>query len=175
MRSFEVPDDGPSRSLWPRSNEIFVPAAEPLISIYVSPGVFLGATRLGVSRSARMPAAFFILMAVPMLIARTLTPLLLLLAGPALARTPYDGVWYVTVETRAGSCEPSAQYRMTVQDGKISGPADVFGTVAHEGMVKVTLNGAYAFGQLGGKIGSGKWNAAAAGKPCSGRWQATKE
>jgi hypothetical protein len=117
-----------------------------------------------VSRSARMPAAF---MAVPMLIARTLTSLLLLLAGPALARTPYDGVWDVTVETRAGNCEPSAQYRMTVQDGKISGPADIIGTVAHEGMVKATLNGAYAFGQLGGKIGSGKWNAAAAGKPCS--------
>jgi hypothetical protein len=110
-----------------------------------------------------------------MLIARTLTPLLLLLAGPALARTPYDGFWHVTVETRAGSCEPSAQYRITVQDGKISGPADIFGTVSHEGMVKATLNGAYAFGQLGGKIGSGKWNAAAAGKPCSGRWQATKE
>jgi hypothetical protein len=26
-------------------------------------------------------------------------------------------------------------------------------------MVKVTLNGAYAFGQLDGKIGSGKWKA----------------
>ena len=29
------------RCLWPHSNETFVPAAEPLISIYVSPGVFL--------------------------------------------------------------------------------------------------------------------------------------
>ena len=59
---------------------------------------------------------------------------LVLLAGPALAGTPYDGVWDVTVETRAGSCDPSAQYRLTVQDGKISGPADIAGTVAHEGM-----------------------------------------
>jgi hypothetical protein len=117
------------------------------------------------SRSARMPAAFstqFVLM-------------ILLLAGPALAGTPYDGVWDITVETRAGSCDPLAQFRLTVQDGKISGPADIAGTVAHEGMVKVSINGAYAFGQLGGKIGSGRWNAAAAGKPCSGRWQATKE
>jgi hypothetical protein len=115
------------------------------------------------SRSARMPAAFsikFVLMT-------------LLLAGPALAGTPYDGVWDVTVETRAGSCDPSAQFRLTVQDGKISGGAT--GTVAHEGMVKVTLNGAYAFGQLGGHAGSGRWNAASAGRPCSGRWQATKE
>jgi hypothetical protein len=101
--------------------------------------------------------------------------LLILLAGHAHAGTPYDGVWDVTVETKAGSCDPSAQFRLTVQDGTISGPADVAGTVAHEGMVKVTLNGAYAFGQLDGKAGSGKWNAASAGKPCSGRWQATKE
>jgi hypothetical protein len=111
-----------------------------------------------------------------MLVARLLTPSLLLLAGSALAGTPpYDGVWDVTVETRTGSCEPSAQYRLTVQDGKISGPANIAGTVAHEGMVKVSINGVYAFGQLVGRIGSGKWNAAATGKPCSGRWQATKE
>jgi hypothetical protein len=105
----------------------------------------------------------------------TLSVMISLLAGPALAGTPYDGVWDVTVETRAGSCERSAQYRLTVLDGKISGAANIAGTVAHEGMVKVTLNGAYAFGQLDGKIGSGKWNAASAGKPCSGHWQATKE
>jgi hypothetical protein len=105
----------------------------------------------------------------------TLSVMISLLAGPALAGTPYDGVWDVTVETRAGSCEHSAQYRLTVLDGKISGAANIAGTVAHEGMVKVTLNGAYAFGQLDGKIGSGKWNAASAGKPCSGHWQATKE
>jgi hypothetical protein len=29
--------------------------------------------------------------------------------------------------------------------------------------------------KLVGKVGSGKWNAAAAGKPCSGHWEATKE
>ena len=96
-------------------------------------------------------------------------------AGPALAQTPYDGMWDVTIETKAGSCEPTAQYRLTVRDGKVSGAADISGTVAHEGMVKVSLNGAYANGQLVGKTGSGRWNAASAGKPCSGRWQATKE
>ena len=112
-----------------------------------------------------------------MLIARLLTStlLLFLLAAPALAQKPYDGVWDVTVETRTGGCEASVQYRLTVRDGIISGPTNIAGTVAHEGMVKVSLNGAYAFGQLGGKIGSGKWNAASAGKPCSGHWQATKE
>ena len=37
--------------LWPRSNETFVPASEPLISIYVSPGVSL-ALRTGAGASS---------------------------------------------------------------------------------------------------------------------------
>jgi len=99
----------------------------------------------------------------------------LLLTAPALAQTPYDGMWNLTFETRTGSCEASARYQVTVQDGRISGPADISGTVAHEGLVRASLSGAYAHGQLVGKTGSGRWNAAAAGKPCSGKWQATKE
>jgi hypothetical protein len=168
--------------LWPRGNETFVPATEPLISIYLSPGVSLalhaGAwqvlkrTRRAAVRQCLRPFQWRF----HMLVARLLVSLLLLLTGSALAGTPpYDGVWDVTVETRTGSCEPSAQYRLTVQDGKISGPANIAGTVAHEGMVKVSINGVYAFGQLAGRAGAGKWNAAATGKPCSGRWQATKE
>jgi hypothetical protein len=121
-----------------------------------------------------MLAAFSL--AVQMLQTRMLTfsVMISLLAGPVIAGTPYDGVWDVTVETRTGSCDPSAQFRLTVQDGKVSGAANITGTVAHEGMVKVTLNGAYAFGQLDGHAGSGRWNTASAGKPCSGHWQATK-
>ena len=38
----------------------------------------------------------------------------LLFSAPAIAQTPYDGVWNVTVETRAGSCEPSVHYPVTV-------------------------------------------------------------
>jgi hypothetical protein len=113
-----------------------------------------------------------------MFLARLLTSMSLLvfaLALPAVAQSAYDGVWDVTVETRAGSCEATTHYRLTVQDGKVSGPADIAGTVAHEGMVKVSINGAYANGQLIGKAGSGRWNAASAGKPCSGHWEATKE
>jgi hypothetical protein len=105
----------------------------------------------------------------------SLSLLLLSLAMPARAETPYDGIWDVTIETTGGSCEASAQYRLMVQDGKVSGPAGVTGTVAHGGFVKASLSGAYANGQLVGNTGSGKWNAASAGKPCSGHWQATKE
>jgi hypothetical protein len=97
------------------------------------------------------------------------------LATPALAQTSYDGLWAVTIETKTGSCEASVVYQLTVRDGKIFGPANVSGTVAHEGIVKASVSGAYANGQLVGRTGSGRWNAAGAGRPCSGRWLATKE
>ena len=172
--------------LWPPGNNTFASAPELVIFILHQPGVLL-ALRAGAGRVHKQSifepgepqcanALRLFQWRFHMLVARLLIPSLLLLAGSALAGTPpYDGVWDVTVETRTGSCELSAQYRLTVQDGKISGPANIAGTVAHEGMVKVSINGAYAFGQLVGKAGSGKWNAAATGKPCSGRWQATKE
>jgi hypothetical protein len=97
-----------------------------------------------------------------------------LLVAPAFAQSPYDGVWDVTAETRAGSCERSAAFRLTVVDGRVTGQ-DVSGKVANEGSVRVSLKGAYANGQLVGHTGSGRWNSASSGTPCSGRWQATKE
>ena len=96
-------------------------------------------------------------------------------AAPALAQSPYDGQWQVTIVTNTGSCEPSASSTLTVADGKISAPgANVSGSIGREGLVKVSINGAYANGQLSGNSGSGKWNGASAGIPCSGRWQASR-
>jgi len=96
-------------------------------------------------------------------------------AAPALAQTPYDGQWQVTITTSAGSCEPSASSMLTVADGRISAAgANVSGSVGREGLVKVSINGAYANGQISGNSGSGKWNGASAGIPCSGRWQASR-
>lgn len=98
-----------------------------------------------------------------------------LTAAPAMAQTPYDGLWQVTIVTKTGSCEPSARSTLTVADGKISGPADVSGSIGREGMVRVSINGAHANGQLSGNAGSGKWNGASAGIPCSGRWEASRQ
>jgi hypothetical protein len=98
-----------------------------------------------------------------------------LAAAPAIAQTPYDGLWNVTIVTKTGSCEPTARYPLTVADGKISGPADVSGSIGREGLVRVSIGGAYANGQLSGKAGSGKWNGASAGIPCSGRWEASRQ
>src|SRR6266481_6830407 len=97
-------------------------------------------------------------------------------AAPVLAQTPYDGLWNVTIMTSSGSCEPSASSTLTVADGKISGAgANVSGSIGHEGLVRVSINGAYANGQLNGNSGSGKWNGASAGIPCSGRWEASRQ
>jgi type 1 fimbria pilin len=97
-------------------------------------------------------------------------------AAPALAQSPYDGVWSVTIVTNSGSCEPTASSTLTVTDGKISAAgANVSGSIGREGLVRVSINGAYANGQLSGNAGSGKWNGASGGIPCSGRWQASRQ
>jgi hypothetical protein len=101
---------------------------------------------------------------------------LALAAAPAVAQTPYDGLWSVTVVTKTGSCEPSARYPLTIADGKVSAPgADVSGSIGREGLVRVSIGGAYANGQLNGNVGWGKWNGASAGIPCSGRWEASRQ
>ncbi len=97
-----------------------------------------------------------------------------LFAAPAIAQTEYDGTWNVTVITRTGSCQPTASYPLVVTDGNVSGAADLSGSVGRNGMVRASLRGAHANGQLSGNAGSGRWNSASAGMPCSGRWMATK-
>src|SRR6202163_1729559 len=106
-------------------------------------------------RNTRIRALFF---------ASALTATAALLAAPATAQTPYDGLWNVTIVTKTGSCEPSARSTLTVADGRISGAgADVTGSIGREGVVRVSINGAYANGHLSGNAGSGKWNGASAG------------
>src|SRR5947208_16029122 len=89
------------------------------------------------------------------------------LAAPAMAQTPYDGLWNVTVVTKSGSCEPETRSTLTITDGKISAPgSEVSGSIGREGLVKVSIGGAggaYANGQLSGNAGSGKRNGASAG------------
>jgi len=96
-------------------------------------------------------------------------------AAPALAQHPYDGLWNVTIITQSGSCDRSANYPLTVTDGRVSAPgAEVSGKIAASGMVRVSIGPAFANGQLNGNAGSGKWNGASGGVPCSGRWEASR-
>ncbi len=97
-------------------------------------------------------------------------------AAPAFAGHPYDGQWSVTVVTKNGNCEPSTSSTLTISDGRVSAPgAAISGTIGREGLVRVSINGAYANGHLNGNSGSGKWNGASAGVPCSGRWEASRQ
>ena len=95
-------------------------------------------------------------------------------AAPASAQQPYDGLWQVTVVTKSGSCDAHTTSTVSVTDGRISG-GPVSGTVGSGGLVRVSINGAYAAGQLSGNYGSGKWNGASAGVACSGRWEASRQ
>src|SRR5262245_27723939 len=97
-----------------------------------------------------------------------------LTSAPASAQHPYDGLWQVTVVTKNGSCDAQTTSTLTVADGKISG-GPVSGSVGTGGLVRVSINGAYANGQLSGNSGSGKWNGASAGVACSGRWEASRQ
>ena len=97
-------------------------------------------------------------------------------ATPAVAQQPYDGLWQVTVVTKTGSCDAQSASTLTVSDGKVTASgAPVSGTVSSGGLVRVSINGAYAAGQLSGTSGSGKWNGASGGVPCSGRWEAARQ
>jgi hypothetical protein len=118
-------------------------------------------------RHDRIRIAFF---------AFALAALAALAAVPAAAQTPYDGLWNVTIVTKTGACEPSTRSTLTVADGKVSAAgASVSGSIGREGLVRVSIAGAYANGQLNGNSGSGKWNGASAGVPCSGRWEASRQ
>jgi hypothetical protein len=98
-----------------------------------------------------------------------------LATAPVSAQQPYDGLWQVTVVTKTGSCDAQTTSTLTVTEGKISSAGGVSGSVGSGGLVRVSINGAYANGQLSGKSGSGKWNGASAGVPCSGRWEASRQ
>ena len=102
---------------------------------------------------------------------------LIAIATPSIASpaSSYDGLWNVTVITGSGSCPASSRYPLTVSDGRVAGPSNVTGTVSRSGNVKVSLGGAYANGMLNGNAGSGRWNGASAGVPCSGHWEASRQ
>src|SRR5947208_14389883 len=87
-----------------------------------------------------------------------------LIATPAIAQTPYDGLWTVTIVTKAGSCEPSTRSTLTGTDGKVSAAgADVTGSIGRERLVRASIGGGHANGQLSGNAGSGKVKGASAG------------
>ena len=75
----------------------------------------------------------------------------LAVADLALARSPYDGAWSVTVMTRGGACEPTSRYGVQISNGVVmagDGGAAVQGQVSPGGAVSVAV-------QAGGQSASG--------------------
>jgi hypothetical protein len=88
-------------------------------------------------------------------------------------RVDFGGMTALMARTSRLLMKLSASY--TVADGKVSAVgADVSGSIGRESIVRVSIGGAYANGHLSGNAGSGKWNGASAGIPCSGHWEASR-
>lgn len=104
-------------------------------------------------------------------------------AAPAVAHSPYDGRWRVTIRSRAGHCKAAAgHYTLSIHDGLVSYrglmPVWVRGAVDRQGRVRVSLSGgtqrAYAAGRLFGNRGIGSWRGRSRQGLCAGLWWAQR-
>jgi hypothetical protein len=103
-------------------------------------------------------------------------------AGPAFARSQFDGDWSVVINTRGGACEPSIRYGVTISDGAVlnsgGAPADVRGRVSRSGAVRVNVQAgnqwASGSGRLGRYTGGGVWRGQGSAGTCEGTWVAQR-
>ena len=103
-------------------------------------------------------------------------------AGPAAARTGYDGSWSVLLITQSGACGPSYRYGVEINNGSVfyagGGPVNLQGRVARNGAVHVTLSAgeqrAYGSGRLSRYQGGGSWRGQGSAGTCAGRWVAER-
>ncbi len=105
----------------------------------------------------------------------------LAIADPALARSPYDGAWSVTVMTRGGACEPTSRYGVQISNGMVmagDGGAAVQGRVSPGGAVSVAVQAggqsASGSGHLNRARGSGVWRGQGSAGACQGTWVAQR-
>jgi hypothetical protein len=103
----------------------------------------------------------------------------LAVADLALARSPYDGAWSVTVMTRGGACEPTSRYGVQISNGVVmagDGGAAVQGRVSPGGAVSVAVQagGPSGSGHLNRARGSGVWRGQGSAGACQGTWVAQR-
>jgi hypothetical protein len=114
------------------------------------------------------------------LIANVIGCACLMLATAAEARTSYDGPWNLAFVTQRGSCDPTYNFSVNINDGVVTHPNLVKfrGSVGRSGAVRasVTVHEKYASGS--GKLtrdsGGGTWSGHAEGGRCSGYWTAQR-
>lgn len=106
----------------------------------------------------------------------------MMIAAPAIARTPYDGDWSVMITTRGGACEPSVRYGVQIINGMVvnaaNGQAQVQGRVSPNGAVRVTVQAggqwASGSGRLDSASGGGVWRGQGSAGLCQGTWVAER-
>src|SRR5215207_6714261 len=100
--------------------------------------------------------------------------------APVQARTPYDGLWSVSLKVSQGSCV-DREIELFIRNGEISHAGDrgfftAEGRVGERGRVEASIGAlgmwASADGQLSDGQGSGVWQFPERG--CSGRWVARR-
>jgi hypothetical protein len=96
------------------------------------------------------------------------------------ARLAYDGSWDLAFVTQKGTCDPSYNFSVNINDGVVTHPNLVRfrGYVARSGAVRasVTVPGKYASGsgRLSSNSGRGTWSGYSGSSRCSGYWTAQR-
>jgi hypothetical protein len=102
------------------------------------------------------------------------------LASAAEARSLYDGSWDLIFATKRGTCDPTYNFTVNINDGFITHPNLVRfkGYVARTGAVRasVTVQDKYASGsgKLSSNTGRGTWSGYSGTTRCSGYWTAQR-
>ncbi len=93
----------------------------------------------------------------------------------------FDGLWSVSIITRAGPCAPSYRYPVRIVGGQVTQAENDFsyqiaGVVTATGQVAVRVasggQSATGYGRLAGSRGGGWWRADSG--QCSGVWSAVR-
>jgi hypothetical protein len=96
------------------------------------------------------------------------------------ARSLYDGSWDLVFATRSGTCDPTYNFTVNINNGLITHPNLVKfkGSVAPSGAVRasVTVQDKYASGtgKLSSNTGRGTWRGFSGTTRCSGYWTAQR-
>ena len=100
--------------------------------------------------------------------------------APAQARTPFDGLWSVSLSVEQGSCR-AREIELFIRNGEVSHAGDsgfftAEGRVGERGRIEVSIGAfgmtANADGQLSDRQGKGSWQFSERG--CSGLWAAER-
>jgi hypothetical protein len=103
-------------------------------------------------------------------------------AGPAFARTVYDGDWSVLIVSHGGACAPTFRYGVRIADGMVinNGGSIVTmqGRVTQKGLARVIVRSGGQWADGSGRLtknhGGGVWKGQGTSGTCVGTWMAER-